>query len=119
VHFPNDLSYALGAALLTNILAYAGACTIFFAATYRLIGRVWLAAPLAIGLFLAPQMLDINVGRVDFLITLPLMIVFYCSCLLALGKERGRHALVLGAALALIATFKINGLSVSFQRLLQ
>jgi hypothetical protein len=113
VHFPNDLSHALGAALLTNILAYAGACTIFFAATYRLIGRVWLAAPLAIGLFLAPQMLDINIGRVDFLITLPLMIVFYCSCLLALGKERRRHALVLGAALALIATCKINGLFIS------
>jgi hypothetical protein len=110
VHFPNDLSYALGAALLTNILAYAGACTIFFAATYRLIGRVWLAVPLAIGLFLAPQMLDINIGRVDFLITLPLMIVFYCSCLLALGKERCRHALALGAALAFIATIKINGL---------
>jgi hypothetical protein len=110
VHFPNDLSYALGAALLTNILAYAGACTIFFAATYRLIGRVWLAAPLAIGLFLAPQMLDIHIGRVDFLITLPLMIVFYCSCLLALGKERRRHALALGAALAFVATIKINGL---------
>jgi hypothetical protein len=110
VHFPNDLSYALGAALLTNILAYAGACTIFFAATYRLIGRVWLAVPLAVGLFLAPQMLDINIGRVDFLITLPLMIVFYCSCLLALGKEKRRHALALGAALAFIATIKINGI---------
>jgi hypothetical protein len=55
-------------------------------------------------------MLDINIGRVDFLITLPLMIVFYCSCLLALGKERRRHALALGAALAFIATIKINGL---------
>jgi hypothetical protein len=108
--FPNDLSYALGAAMLTNIFAYSGACTIFFAATYRLISRVWVAALLAIGLFVAPQMLDINIGRVDFLITLPLMIVFYCSCLLALGQERRRHALALGAALAFIATIKINGL---------
>jgi hypothetical protein len=110
LHFRSDLSYALGAAFLTNILAYAGACTIFFAATYRLIGRAWLVAPLAIGLFLAPQMLDINIGRVDFLITLPLMIAFYCSCLLALGKVRRRHALALGVALGFIATIKINGL---------
>jgi hypothetical protein len=112
VHFPNDLSYALGAAILTNILAYAGACTIFFAAIYQLTGRVCLAALLAIGLFFAPQMLNIDIGRVDFLITLPLTIVFYCSCLLALGREKRRHALALGAALALISTIKINGLSI-------
>jgi hypothetical protein len=109
-HFPNNLSYPLEAAMLTNIFAYAAACTIFFAATYRLIGRVSVAAPLAIGLFLAPQMVDIPVVRVDYLISLPLMIVFYCSCVLALGQERRRHSLALGAALALIATIKINGL---------
>ena len=109
-HFPNNLSYPLEAAILTNIFAYAGACAIFFAATYRLIGRMAVAALLAIGLFLAPQMLGIPIVRVDYLISLPLMIVFYCSCLLALGQERRRHALALGAALALIATIKINGL---------
>jgi hypothetical protein len=109
-HFPNNLSYPLGAAMLTNIFAYAAACTIFFAAIYRLIGRVAVAATLAIGLFLAPQMIDIPVVRVDYLICLPLMIVFYCSCVLALGQDRRRHALALGAALALLATIKINGL---------
>ena len=96
--------------MLTNIFAYAAACTIFFAAIYRLIGRVAVAAPVAVGLFLAQQMIDIPVVRVDYLICLPLMIVFYCSCVLALGQERRRHAVALGAALALMATIKINGL---------
>jgi hypothetical protein len=109
-HFPNELSYALGAALLANILAYAAACTIFYAAMYRLTGYIWISVLMAIGLFLAPQMVEINIGRADFLITFPLMVVFYCSCVLAIGQERKRHAVALGLALAFAATIKINGL---------
>ncbi len=108
-HFPNDMSYALGAALLTNITAYAAACTVFYAAIYRLIGHVVIAAAMAVGLFLAPQMLDINMARIDYLVTLPLMVVFYSSCVLAIGQEQRRHAIVLGFAMAFAATLKING----------
>jgi hypothetical protein len=108
--FPNDLSFAFGAALLANIVAYAAACVIFFAACYRLTGRLLIAALAAIGLFFTPQMLDINIGRADFLNTLPLMIVFYSSCMLALSRETRLHAIALGAALALAATIKVNGL---------
>ena len=109
-HFPNDLSFALGTALLVNTLAYAGAGAIFFAAYYRLTDRVSIAAVLAIGWFLTPQMLDIDLGRVDFLVTLPLAIIFYCSLVLAIKEEETTHAAALGAAMALAATIKINGL---------
>jgi hypothetical protein len=108
--FPNDVSFALGAALLINIAAYAGACTIFFAACWRLSRRILIAGLMTVALFLAPQMLDINIGRVDYFNTLPLMAIFYCSCVLALGEERQRHAIVLGVAMAFAATIKINGL---------
>ena len=109
-YFPSDLSFAFGGALLTNIIAYAGACTIFFATVYRLTGYLLISALAAIGVFLAPQMIAINIGRVDFLISLPLMAIFYCSCLLAIGAERHIHAILLGVAMAAVATFKINGL---------
>src|SRR5262249_36955644 len=56
-YFSNEVSFALGAAILVNIVAYAGACTVFFAAVCRLTNRVLLAAPLAVGFFLAPEML--------------------------------------------------------------
>jgi hypothetical protein len=107
--FPNDLSFAFGAALLANIVSYAAACVIFFAACYHLTRRLLIAALSAIGLFFTPQMLDINIGRVDFLNILPLMAIFYCSCMLALGRQTRAHAVALGAALAFAATIKING----------
>ena len=108
--FPNDLSFAFGAALLTNIAAYAAACVIFFAVCYQLTGGLLIAVLAAIGLFFTPQMLDINIGRADFLNILPVMVVFYCSCMLALSRETRVHAVILGAALAFAATIKINGL---------
>jgi hypothetical protein len=107
--FSNDISFALGAALLTNIFAYASAATVFYAAMVRLTGMITISALMAVGLFLAPQMLDINLVRVDFLITLPLMVIFYCSCVLAVGQEQTRHAVVLGLAMAFAATLKLNG----------
>src|SRR5262249_45803746 len=77
---------------------------------YRLTQRVLIAAPVAIGLFFAPQMLNIYITRVDYLISLPLAILFYCSCVLALDQERPGHALCLGLALAFCAMLKVNGL---------
>jgi hypothetical protein len=108
--FPNDLSFALGAALLFNAISYAAACAIFFAAMIRLRTGVILSAILAVSLFLAPQMTAINLVRVDYLNTLPIAVIFYCSCVLAMGEARLRHAVLLGAALAYAANLKINGL---------
>jgi hypothetical protein len=107
--FPNDLSFALGSTILTNVLSYAMACTIFYCAMVRLTGSILISVLMAAGLFFAPQMININICRVDFLIMLPLMIVFYCSCMLALGAEERRHAVLLGIAMGFIATLKING----------
>jgi hypothetical protein len=108
--FPNDSSFTLGAALLTSALAYAAATTIFFATVHRLTGSAVIAVAMAFGFFLAPQMLEINLARVDYLNTLPISAIFYCSCILAMGEDRKRHAIALGAAMAFAATLKINGL---------
>lgn len=108
--FPNDTSYALGAALLTNIVAYATASTIVFFSIFRLTRNLAIAAVTALGFFLAPQMIEINIARVDFLNTLPISVIFYCSCVLAISQERKRHAVALGAAMAFAASLKINGL---------
>jgi hypothetical protein len=109
--FPNDSSLALGAALLTSALAYAAASTILFATVFRLTGSVVIATAMALGFFLAPQMIGgIHLARVDFLITFPISVIFYCSCILAMGHERKRHAIALGVAMAFAATLKINGL---------
>ena len=108
--FPNDTSYALGAALLTNIVAYATASTIFFFSIFRLTRNVPIAAVTALGFFLAPQMIEINIARVNYLITLPISVIFYCSCVLAIGQERKWHAVALGTAMAFAASVKVNGL---------
>lgn len=108
--FPNDASYALGAAMLVNIVAYAAASTIFFFSIFRLTRNEAIAAVTAFGYFLAPQMMAINIARVDFLNTLPLSVIFYSSCVLALGQARQRHAVALGAAMAFAASLKFNGL---------
>jgi hypothetical protein len=108
--FPNDSSFVLGAALLANGVAYAAASTILFATVFRLTGSVVIATAIAFGFFLAPQMLNINLARVDYLITLPISAIFYCSCVLTMGHERKRHAIALGAAVAFAATLKISGL---------
>lgn len=108
--FPNDISYALSATLLTNTVAYAAASTIFFFSILRLTRNETIAAIMALGYFLAPQMMEINVARVDFLNTLPLSVIFYCSCVLAMGQAQRRHAVTLGVAMAFAASLKINGL---------
>lgn len=108
--FPNDTSYALGAALLTNTVAYATASTIFFFSIVRLTRNLAIATVTALGFFLAPQMIEINIARVDFLNALPISVIFYCSCVLAISQERKRHAIALGAAMGLTASLKVNGL---------
>jgi hypothetical protein len=108
--FPNDSSFALGAALIVNGAAYAAASAIFFAAVFRLTGSIVIAVAMAFGFFLAPQMISIHLARVDYLNSLPISVIFYCSCILAMGEDRKRHAIALGAAMAFAATLKINGL---------
>jgi hypothetical protein len=108
--FPTDQSFALGAATFADIAAYAAASTIFYAAACRVTGSIAIAAVMAAGFFFAPQMLEISITRIDFINTLPLALIFYSSCILVLGEERKRHAVILGIAMAFAATIKINGL---------
>jgi len=107
--FPTDDAYSVGAATVASILSYAGACVVFYAALLRAGVAAVIAAVAAFALLLSPQVLDMALLRQDYLITLPMMVVFYCSVVIAREEERTRHAVVLGLALGFLATIKING----------
>jgi hypothetical protein len=108
--FPNDDSLIQVGVTLVNVVSYAGACVVFYATMFRVTRNIALSAALAVALLLSPQMLAINVIRSDFQISLPLMVVFYCSVVIAQGEERLRHAVLLGVSFGFLATIKISGL---------
>ena len=107
--FPNYDAYSVAAALIVSIGSYAGACVLFYAALLRAGANVLIAAVAAIALLLSPQVLDMPLLRQDFLITLPMMVVFYCSVVIAREEQRLRHAILLGLALGFLATIKLTG----------
>ena len=108
-HFPNSDSYVFAGVTALNLLSYAAACVVFYAAMLRLSGSIVLSAVLAVALFLSPQLVAINIIRSDLQILLPLMAVFYCSVAVARCEERYWHAVVLGVSFALLSTIKISG----------
>src|SRR5262249_26288681 len=108
---PNQDSYVLAGILVVNIVSYAAACTVFYAAMLPATHGIALSAILAVALLLSPQMIAINILRPDFQIFLPLMVMFYCGIVLVQGEERPRHAFLLGVSFAFLATIKISGLA--------
>ena len=107
--FPNNDAYGVASALIVNIASYAAACVLLYASMLRAGANVPIAAAAAVAMLLSPQILNVELLRQDFLIALPMMAVFYCSVVLARGKEQTRHAVVLGLALGLLATLKLTG----------
>ena len=107
--FPNDDAYNVAAAQIVSVLSYAGACVVFYAALLRAGVNVPIAAIVALACLLSPQVIDMALLRQDFLITLPMMVVFYCSVVIARDEEHTSHAVALGAALAVLATIKLTG----------
>lgn len=105
----SSTGYAMAAAMSVNALSYAVGCTVFARTVALVTQRAWLGVLSAAVLFLSPPMLDISLLRPDFLIFGPLLVVVHCSLCFACGWDRTRHAVALGAALALVATVKING----------
>ena len=68
-----------------------------------------LAAGLALTLCISPPMLDINLVRLDYLIMLPVIVLFSGGLALARRKETTFDAVALGVALAFASTFKLTG----------
>jgi hypothetical protein len=107
--FPSQDAYNISAALLVDSVAYAAACWLFYRMMLRLTGSMPLATGLALTLCISPPMLDINLVRLDYLIMLPVIVLFSGGLTLARRKETILDAVTLGAALAFVSTFKLTG----------
>jgi len=100
---------AIGTVGLVGAAAHIGA-TVMFCATARLLLRNDIAALALTLLFgLSPQILDIDLIRIDRLMIFPLMVVMHVSVLITRREARGIHGAALGAAMALLAATKISG----------
>jgi len=107
---PSEDSFNIAGAMLANGVAFALACVVFYATILRMTRSVVIAAITAIALFLTPQMIAINLLRVDYLIILPVTAILYCSMRIAQNDANDGTAVLLGIVAALAATMKINGL---------
>ena len=94
---------------IINALAHIFAVPIVFATARRLSGQS-LVALLLCGLFaFSPQILDIDLERVDRLMILPLVAILHVSVLIIRGEAHVIPGVVLGVAMALVSATKISG----------
>lgn len=108
--FPNYDSFSIAATVLLNVLALALGSAVFFAMVMRLTGNRVIATAVSIAFYLAPQMIAINIIRVDYEIQCLLVIVLYECVRILQGSQTRRGAVVLGASIALAATIKNQGI---------
>lgn len=108
-YLPTEDAFNIAGVTAINILAYAMACMVFYAAVLRITRSVVIAVVAALAMFFSPQMLAINLIRVDYLMILPVMVMFYCSVRIAEGEAGLPTAVLLGVASAFAVTMKING----------
>lgn len=92
---------------VVNAAAHVLATVVFFATVRRLAPRTAIAFALTAMFAIAPQIVDIDLVRIDRFMLLPLAIILHESIRIARG-EPGR-GVALGAALAVIAATKISG----------
>lgn len=107
---PTGLARDQMATTIVNVLSYSGAGVLFYATMYQITKSVPWSAVVALAFFLAPEMLQINMIRPDYQISLTLATIIYISTIITLRQERGVHAVWLGIALAFASTIKISGL---------
>jgi hypothetical protein len=105
---PNSDGYGLFAAELTNATATTLAGWVFYRSMIRLGTGAPMGFLLALLLCLSPQLLHINLIRIDHFILLPLVTVFHVSLMIALVKARQYHAIALGLAMALLVNLKLS-----------
>jgi hypothetical protein len=94
---------------IVGALAHIGATLVIFATTRRLTQNP-AAALLITALFgLSPQLLNIDLIRIDRLMILPLVLVMHVSVLLTRREAHVRDGIVLGVAMAALTATKISG----------
>lgn len=108
-YLPTDQSCTIAAVVLVSIVSYAGATTLFFATVFEMTHDIVIAVPLTIAFYLAPQMLAINIVRVDYAMMFFVVLSLYVGVRLALDRVGIRSGVALGAGLAVAAAIKNNG----------
>ena len=105
---PQDFEAASAVTInVVNAVAHMLATMVFFTTVRRLAPRTAIAFALTAMFSIAPQIIDIDLVRIDRFMLLPLAVILHESIKIARG-EPGRGA-ALGAALAVIAATKISG----------
>lgn len=109
MYFPTDQSCTIGAVVFIGILSYAGATSLFFATVFEMTHDVVIALVLTIGFYFAPQMIAINIVRVDYAMMFFVVLSLYIGVRLALDRVGIKSGIALGAGLAVAAAIKNNG----------
>jgi hypothetical protein len=105
---PADFDAAAGATInIVNAVTHALATMVVFAAVRRLVSSAAVALILTALFAIAPQVVDIDLVRIDRFMLLPLAVILHESVRIARG-DPGR-GIALGAALAVIAATKVTG----------
>ena len=100
---------AIATVSIIGALAHVAATTVFFAAVRRLTESAVPALALTLLFGLSPQILAIDLIRIDRLMILPLMVILYISVLITRREAVTRHGVLLGVASAVLAATKISG----------
>ena len=94
---------------IVNALAHVLASLVFFS-TVRLLSRSIVVAVLLAALFAwSPQILDIEIFRIDHLMVLPLVVILHVSILVTRLEADWRHGFALGLAMAVVTATKLTG----------
>ncbi len=94
---------------IVGALAHVGAALVVFATARRLTQNPVAALPITALFALSPQILNIDLIRIDRLMILPLVVVMHVSVLITRREAAARDGIVLGAAMALLTATKISG----------
>ncbi|MGE3476292.1 MAG: hypothetical protein AB7H70_10855 [Rhodospirillaceae bacterium] len=100
---------AIAAVGIVGALAHIGASVVVFATARRLTQNGAAALLIAAFFGLSPQILDIDLIRIDRLMILPLVVVMHVSVLITRREAAVRDGVVLGVAMAALSATKISG----------
>jgi hypothetical protein len=105
---PADFDAAAAATInVVNAMTSAVAAVVFFATVRRLAVNAAVALLLTAAFVFAPQIVDIDLVRIDRFMLLPLAVILHESIAIARGQPG--KGIALGAATAVIAATKVSG----------
>ncbi len=94
---------------IVGSLAHVAATVVFYATVRRLTQNNVTAILLAAFFGLSPQILNIDLIRIDRLMILPLVVVMHVCILIARREATRRDGILLGIAMAVLSATKISG----------